>query len=291
MNSGAGQERTFTFACREGTLVGIVHPSSQPVQRGLLIIVGGPQYRVGSHRQFVMLARDLAAQGVPVMRFDHRGIGDSDEPYLGFEALDHDIAAAVDAFMAQCPSLREVVLWGLCDAASAILFYAHQDPRIAGIVLLNPWVRTPESEARTYLRHYYVQRLTDRDFWRNLLSGRFSLQRSAFSLLGLVARRLGIAPRSASTVANSRISDATPLPERMAYGLARFKGPVLLIISGQDLTAREFEDTARSSGTWQRLLTEPRVSRHDLQAADHTFSRREWHDKVVEWTSQWVRNS
>jgi hypothetical protein len=77
----------------------------------------------------------------------------------------------------------------------------------------------------------------------------------------------------------------------MAYGLARFKGPVLLIISGQDLTAREFEDTARSSGTWQRLLTEPRVSRHDLQAADHTFSRREWHDKVVEWTSRWVRNS
>jgi hypothetical protein len=90
---------------------------------------------------------------------------------------------------------------------------------------------------------------------------------------------------------NSKIPEARPLPERMAHGLARFKGPLLLIMSGQDLTAREFEDTARSSRTWQRLLTEPRVSRRDLQAADHTFSRRVWHDKVVEWTSQWVRNS
>jgi exosortase A-associated hydrolase 1 len=291
LNPGAGQERTFTFPCRGATLVGILHPSDQPAQRGILVVVGGPQYRVGSHRQFVLLARELAAQGVPVLRFDHRGIGDSDEPYLGFEALDHDIAAAVDAFMAQCPGLRDVILWGLCDAASAILFYAHQDPRIAGIVLLNPWVRTPQSEARAYLRHYYVQRLIDRDFWRNLLSGRFNLYRSAISLLGLVAQRLGIATRSVSRAANANIHDARPLPERMAHGLSRFKGPVLLIMCGRDLTAREFEDAVRASETWRRLLNEPRVSRRDLPAADHTFSRQIWRDRVLDWTCQWIRDS
>jgi len=43
---------------------------------GVLIVVGGPQYRVGSHRQFVMLARFLADHGVPCMRFDYRGMGD-----------------------------------------------------------------------------------------------------------------------------------------------------------------------------------------------------------------------
>lgn len=268
-------------------LVGIVHPSVKPAERGILVVVGGPQYRVGSHRQFVLMARDLAAQGVPVMRFDHRGIGDSDEPYLGFEALDDDITAAIDAFVTQCPGLREVVLWGLCDAASAILFYGHQDPRVVGIVLLNPWVRTPESEARTYLRHYYAKRLMDRSFWRSLFSGRFRPYRSVLSLLGLAAQRLGIYPRSG----NPRTHRAIPLPERMADGLAKFTGPVLLIMSGQDLTAREFEDLARSSETWRRLLFEPRVSRRELQAADHTFSRREWHDKVVAWTAEWIRNN
>ena len=284
------EERAFTFRCHEATLVGIIHQSDAVATRGILVVVGGPQYRAGSHRQFVLLARALAAQGLPTMRFDHRGIGDSDEPCVGFEALDSDIAAAIDTFMAKCAGLREVVLWGLCDAASAILLYAHQDPRVVGVVILNPWVRTPESEARTYLRHYYLRRLADRGFWRNLLSGRFRPYNSLISLLGLVAKRLRVRTGSPSRPIGSVRSDTRPLPDRMADGLARFRGPALLIISGQDLTAREFEDSARSSELWKRSLSERRVSRRDIEAADHTFSRRVWHDNVVEWTSEWVRN-
>jgi alpha/beta superfamily hydrolase len=43
----------------------------------VLVIVGGPQYRAGSHRQFTLLARSLAEQGFAVLRFDYRGMGDS----------------------------------------------------------------------------------------------------------------------------------------------------------------------------------------------------------------------
>jgi uncharacterized protein len=282
-------ESAFTFSCGNTTLVGIVHAPEQPAGRGILVVVGGPQYRAGSHREFVLLARALALQGVPVMRFDHRGIGDSDDPYLGFEALDLDIAAAIDAFFARCPDMREVVLWGLCDAASAILFYAHRDPRVAGIVILNPWVRTHESEARTYLRHYYLRRLVDRGFWRSLLSGRLRLLESASSLLGLLARSFNTGAPSRSAKAAGTKHDHWPLPARMAHGLARFKGPVLLIMSGRDLTAREFEDSARGSETWRRLLSEPRLVRRDLPAADHTFSSRIWRDKVIQWTCEWIR--
>jgi exosortase A-associated hydrolase 1 len=271
-------------------LVGIVHTSVEHADRGVLIIVGGPQYRVGSHRQFVLLARDLASQGVPVMRFDHRGIGDGDEPYVGFEGLNADIEAAVNTFMKQCPGLREVVLWGLCDAASAILFYAHQDPRVAGIVLLNPWARTPESEARTYLRHYYLKRLTNGDFWRRLVLGRLGLRKSILSLLTTVARSRGYDQPTSSINADSGVPDADLLPERMAKGFAKFKGPVLLIMSGQDLTAREFDALARTSKTWPRLLAMPTVSRRDLEAADHTFSSRAWRDQVAKWTSEWIRS-
>jgi exosortase A-associated hydrolase 1 len=270
-------------------LVGIVHTSVEPADRGVLVVVGGPQYRVGSHRQFVLLARDLASRGVPVMRFDHRGIGDGDEPYVGFEGLNADIEAAVNTFMNQCPGLRQVVLWGLCDAASAILFYAHQDPRVAGIVLLNPWVRTLQSEARTYLRHYYLKRLTDGDFWRRLVLGRLGLRKSISSLLTMVARLRGFDRPISSISADSGVRDADPLPERMAKGFAKFKGPVLLIMSGQDLTAREFDDSARASKTWPRLLSMPTVSRRDLEAADHTFSTRPWRDQVAKWTSDWIR--
>jgi exosortase A-associated hydrolase 1 len=275
------QERALTFACGDATLVGIVHVPPVAVRRGVLIVVGGPQYRAGSHRQFLLLARSLADCGVPVLRFDHRGIGDSDGPYCGFEALDDDIAAAIDAFLAACPQLEEVVLWGLCDAASAILFYAHRDPRVAGLVLANPWVRTPESEARVYLRHYYLRRLAQGDFWSGILAGRVNPFASAGSLLRLLGRRLGKEPKGGAPAA---------LPDRMAEGLARFQGPALLIMSGQDLTAREFEDAAREGALWRRLLAEERITREDLAPADHTFSRRAWRDTVGRWTLDWLHS-
>src|SRR5689334_11218312 len=116
------EEQAFGFACRGEWLCGIASLPRQPAARGVLIVVGGPQYRAGSHRQFTLLARSLAAQGIASMRFDYRGMGDSDGAMRSFEAVDDDLRAAVDQFMALAPGLTEVVIWGLCDAASAALF-------------------------------------------------------------------------------------------------------------------------------------------------------------------------
>jgi hypothetical protein len=76
----------------------------------------------------------------------------------------------------------------------------------------------------------------------------------------------------------------------MAEGFARFKGQVLVILSGNDLTASEFSGVAASSKRWRRLLRAPRVVQHRLAGASHTFSRREWRDQVSSWTSAWVRS-
>lgn len=57
-----------------------------PMRRiGVVVVVGGAQYRVGSHRQFVRLARRLAAAGHPVLRFDLPGMGDSPGEPVPFE--------------------------------------------------------------------------------------------------------------------------------------------------------------------------------------------------------------
>ena len=149
-------EVAFLFASGKEKLVGVLHTSDKPARVGLIIVVGGAQYRVGSHRQFVLLARDLATHGIAVMRFDYKGTGDS-EGELGrpepCEHLDADIRAAVDVLLDRLPDLEKIVLWGLCDGASAILLYAHHDPRVKGAVLLNPWVRTPGGHAKTVIKH------------------------------------------------------------------------------------------------------------------------------------------
>ena len=57
------------------------------------------------------------------MRFDFRGMGDSTGELRDFEEVNEDIGAAINAFQAHCPQLERIVLWGLCDAASASLLY------------------------------------------------------------------------------------------------------------------------------------------------------------------------
>ena len=291
-------ELAVSFPCGGDWLTGILSLPTGAVpcaKRGVLIVVGGPQYRVGSHRQFVLLARSLAASGFATFRFDYRGMGDSTGAARDYTAIDGDLRAAVDEFFRHVPAMEEVVIWGLCDGASAAMFYAGQDPRIGGLVLLNPWARTENSLAGTTLKHYYRARLLQPELWKKLLGGRFDWRASAtgfFRLVHSALRGRSAAGKSDATQASlTAASSSVPgLHERMWQGMQAFRGKVLLITSGNDLTAKEFLDMANASASWRRTLSSARVQRHTLQPADHTFSRREWRDQVAGWTADWVRS-
>jgi len=64
-------------------------------------------------------------------------------------------------------------------------------------------------------------------------------------------------------------------------------GPILLLLSGRDLTAQEFLETVASDPAWSRSLELPQLTRHDLPEADHTFSNRsqleQAHARTIEW--------
>ena len=77
MNAG---QRALRFNCNgSGSgLVGIVEVPERALPRGVLVVTGEPQYRVGSHRQLTMLARILSQRGIPVMRFERRSMGEGE---------------------------------------------------------------------------------------------------------------------------------------------------------------------------------------------------------------------
>ena len=278
-------EDIFTFRSGEHTLVGIVSlPDTMTTSTAVLVVVGGPQYRSGSHRQFTLLCRALAAQGIPTMRFDYHGMGDSDGDLCTFEAIQPDIAAAVEVLCTRVPTVTSVVLWGLCDAASAILFYAWRDHRIGGIALLNPWVYTPEGQSRTLLRHYYMTQFLAIDFWKRLLTGRLSPVQSLRSLGATVASSIRAGGSSGGGSADESAARA-PLPDRMADAFERYRGPVLLILSGKDLTAQRFRDCVAQSRRWQRLVGGVQLTRRELSEAPHTFASRTWREQVERWTA------
>lgn len=278
-------ELALSFTCEQEQLMGVVcHPPIKAAanRTGVVIVVGGPQYRIGSHRQFVRLARSLAAQGYAVMRFDVRGTGDSTGTPLGFESLSADIGVAINTFQTAVPSVERIVLWGLCDGASAGLLYVLEasDTRIAGLCLLNPWVRSDAGLARTHVRNYYHKRLLQVEFWQKLLLGGVGF-RAVSGLFKNILRMV----QPAVSLANGNI----PFQQRMRLGWAGFDGSILLILSGDDLTAQEFIGYSRSDPSWVGLLKKDNVTRQDIADADHTFSLPGNSERVELLTLQWLQ--
>ena len=280
-------EQALGFRCGEAQMWGVLtrpRPPAIEAPTAVVIAVGGPQYRVGSHRQFVQLARRLAEQGYSTLRFDYRGMGDSEGVYRSFEDVGPDLHAAIDALRHACPAVREVVVWGLCDAASAAMMHAVSHEAVSGIVAVNPWARGDASLAAAQVRHYYLARMLQREFWSKLASGRLEVRASIAAFLGNVRQGWGHA-----RALGSRGSGDDSYQTRMARGIAGFRGRMLLILAGDDLTAKEFLRHAGASPPWRGLLASRRVSRLDVPQADHTFSSRAWAMQAEDATIAWLQ--
>ena len=261
-------------------LLGVLHKGASDASTGVLIIVGGRQYRAGAHRQFVKLARYLAFHGIPVLRFDVRGMGDSEGTVRHFLSLDEDIKTAISEFQQQEPNLDKIALWGLCDGASAGIAYAPSDRSIAGVMLVNPWISTESGVARTYLRHYYRERFRDTGFWRKIVKGQVNWRASLRSLAQTTLR-----------LRDRNIDDARSaviLPDIIFDALGAFEGNTRILISDRDMTAREFEDEFNKR-VGDGRLPEGRAGQLIRAAADHTFSDSRAHEHLAELTLAWVR--
>ena len=271
-------ETAVKILTTESSAWGIVaEPQSASFETGVVIITGGLQYRSGAHRQSVSLSRQLSLAGFPTIRFDLAGLGDATGSIHNFEHLRPQVDAALAALIRQTPKVKKVVLWGLCDGASAALLQCadRPDPRIAGLCLVNPWVRSDSGLARTHIKHYYGHRLTEWSFWRKLFGG-------------------GIGPKAIEQLlgnlrASFRQRQAThSFHEQMAQSWHALSVPILLLISEKDLTGQEFMDHARTDKAWHGCLQMPNVQQHIMPGADHTCSTPGGHELLVQLTQQWL---
>jgi len=270
-------EQAVVFSVEAESLAAILHLPVQPATTGILIVVGGGQYRVGSHRQFVLLARQWAGAGFCVFRFDCRGMGDASGERPGFEYLQADLEGAARTFRQLQPQLTHLVLFGLCDGASAAMISLAELP-VAAAVLVNPWFRDPQSEARTRIRHYYLARLLSGGFWRKLAGGGWHPAHTLKELTQML--RTGYRRNTGA---------ARSFKQRMLDGVGRTHMPVLLVVCRRDLTGQEFWMQVSADPSWRRWLKAPQVSVAHEPEADHTFSRQPWLEGLGELTGDWIR--
>jgi dienelactone hydrolase len=133
------------FCCQFGErdqLAGIVtEPAAGPGRAGCVLVSAGLVPKFGPFRLYAGLARRLAAEGFVTLRFDLGGIGDSGQGHAGRplrERTELEIGAAVE-YLAGRYGLEHLVLGGLCSGAEDSFRYAEGDPRVTGVVLLDPF--------------------------------------------------------------------------------------------------------------------------------------------------------
>src|SRR5262249_31985401 len=139
----------------------------------------------------VRLARALAKRGVPSIRFDLSGLGDSARPdgRQSFEAQAVlDVRAAIDA-LEFVTGLKKFVLLGFCSGAYHSYNVALADDRVAGLLLFDayryPTFRLRLNYFKMQMKQYGVSRAIARKMGRLFAAG-----------VGYVSTKMGPTPEA-----------------------------------------------------------------------------------------------
>lgn len=133
-------ETTLAFGANAG-LVGTLTAAAQPAGMGALLFNAGVVPRIGPNRLNVRLARALAARGIPTLRFDLSGRGDS-APARGMESYEQQAVADIRAAMNllnERTGVSRFALMGICSGAENAFHAALADERVIGVTLMDSY--------------------------------------------------------------------------------------------------------------------------------------------------------
>jgi pimeloyl-ACP methyl ester carboxylesterase len=159
--NSASSGQFVSFVCGGCRLFGTLHrPASGVPLRdvGVLMLNQGPLDRSGAHRTSIRLAARLSALGFFVLRFDARGVGESEGEWVTpahgepirmlWKIVEEgvwvaDTHAAIDFFLRELP-VKRVILAGLCGGGLTAL-HSAQHPKVVGMAMVGMPVR-PQAE-------------------------------------------------------------------------------------------------------------------------------------------------
>lgn len=256
--------------------------AASPDVPAVLFVNAGTVHRVGPHRIYVTLARALAEVGVPSLRFDLSGVGDSRVPEQDvgtrLEGVRADLHESV-GFLQQRMGAAGVLGFGLCSGADHAFDLALEDDRVVGAVLLDTNVHVTRGYRRRRLRAAAGRAST----WGAVLTGRHP------SIRGLAARVLGHTPEEPEVVRPGLV--ATELPDRETRGgqiralLERgvalhyiFTGGVLERFNGPGQLAEAYPESGVDEGASLAWLPD----------AEHTFASRASQQELVRLVIAWT---
>jgi len=269
-------EERFVFGDR---LAGVLCRPNGPAAatRAAIWLNSGRGHHIGWARQTVDLSRRLARSGVAVLRMDLAGIGDSPAHALTPPtALYHDVGkadvlAAIDE-MARRGYDRPWVI-GACSGAYQAFHTAVDEPRIAGIVLINQLCFVWDASYAVHLSAWMKARPHEFESEARRLaeSGGAAPRRGVRDLVWRLAKRLvrigfdGYRRLRAGATAGRAGSIEAKFGRLAARGVA-----VSIVLSEGDKAVSELELHAGPDG--RRIADLPGLEILRIPDADHSLS-------------------
>ncbi len=216
-------DRAVRFGPNERLFGILTLPNEGTTAPAVILLNTGAGHHVGPHRLYVPLAREWAADGHVVLRFDLGGIGDSHppsdpDPNVAYPAHMLDDTREAIAFVRHAAPQRQVILAGLCSGGWLAFRAAGSDLNVDGIVSINPPLYLRDGSAgRQWVYdgrelERYQRSMRDPSKWMKALRGR------------------------ASYATFTRMA-ATAIAQRVTMGLAGRRGDVLPDGLARDLIA------------------------------------------------------
>ena len=135
-------ETSFFFELGEHQLFAVLHrPISGPARHGVVLCHALAEEKLWSHRVYVNAARELARDGVAVLRFDFRGEGDSDLEFedCGLATRTADALRAAEVLREHEPHLDGCIFLGhRLGCAVAALAAAGSGVAAQGVIAWDP---------------------------------------------------------------------------------------------------------------------------------------------------------
>jgi alpha-beta hydrolase superfamily lysophospholipase len=243
----------------------------------IVLLNTGVEYHVGPHRLYVPLAREWAARGHLVLRFDLGGIGDS-APHPGaaknvaYPGHMLDDAREAIAFIRRQSPRRQVILAGLCSGGWLAFQAARQGLAVDAIVSVNPPLYLRDGAAgirwlgdKNELERYR-QSMRDPSKWVKALRGGPSYATFMRVAAGVLRRYLAV-----------RVSGALGdvMPDGLAKDLcaiAARRTRVLFVFSRGDEGLMYFQLHAQPA--LRRAGVRDLIQHVEVEGAGHTFRPR-----------------
>lgn len=261
-------------------LVGIMTIPAQmaPGAPACLLLNTGVMNRIGPHRLNVKIARDLGAVGVPSLRLDLSGLGDSPAaktPLPADAQAVADLQAAMD-HVQQTLAIGRFVVFGLCSGAVNGYRLALADPRVRGLMMFDGFV-FPTYKTALLRRWIRLRRMT----WAERL-------RKVRDRLLLRSRRP--AQRRLDGDGLLDVQFQTPSREEFAQSLETLIGrgtDVFLFYSGSYADGHNYHGQLRDAFGDAMFL---KHARYDYMAdVDHTLTPLETQRRVIAVFRDWVQ--